>query len=359
MGLQPRGETTTAWWLAGTVMVIITVATVVGNSAVMVALWRVRRAPSHYPLISLVTADLLVGLLVQPLAALRELYVFNLNRIICSCWSIMDVLCCTASILSLCVLGWERWSGITNPLARARRAKRAKLVAGLVWPLAAVIAIPNALVRSHKHFHPGELEKACEVNTNTGYVFFSVTLSFYLPAVVMLMMYCFILRALSAPPPVRAHRGRPSNNSRGKATSSESTTQPGSSADNNQNTVNLSPRGCHLNQPSKIIQCTGPATGKCSVHASFISRQRRATRIIVMLMTLFFVCWTPYFVMLPLDSLYDCVYDSGWLWCTWLGYINSSLNPLVYAVSSPSVRSALRSSLTSSGRNDMGLTRRN
>ncbi|OWR40696.1 5-hydroxytryptamine receptor 1 [Danaus plexippus plexippus] len=316
-------------------MVIITVATVVGNSAVMVALWRVRRAPSHYPLISLVTADLLVGLLVQPLAALRELYVFNLSdfpsdRIICSCWSIMDVLCCTASILSLCVLGWERWSGITNPLARARRAKRAKLVAGLVWPLAAVIAIPNALVRSHKHFHPGELEKACEVNTNTGYVFFSVTLSFYLPAVVMLMMYCFILRALSAPPPVRAHRGRPSNNSRGKAMSSESTTQPGPSTDNNQNTV-----------------------------ASFISRQRRATRIIVMLMTLFFVCWTPYFVMLPLDSLYDCVYDSGWLWCTWLGYINSSLNPLVYAVSSPSVRSALRSSLTSSGRNDMGLTRRN
>ncbi|CAG9575469.1 unnamed protein product [Danaus chrysippus] len=308
-------------------MVVITVATVVGNSAVMVALWRVRRAPSHYPLISLVTADLLVGLLVQPLGVLRELYVFNLNRIICACWSIMDVLCCTASILSLCVLGWERWSGITAPLARARRAKRAKLVAGLVWPVSAVIAIPNALVRSHKHFHPGELEKACEVNTNTGYVFFSVTLSFYLPAVVMLMLYGFILRALSAPPPVRAHRGRPSNNSPGKAVTSEIKTQPGSAIDNN--------------------------------HASFISRQRRATRIIVMLMTLFFVCWTPYFVMLPLDSLYDCVYDSGWLWCTCLGYVNSSLNPLVYAVSSPSVRSALRSSLTSSGRNDVGLTRRN
>ncbi|CAK1599376.1 unnamed protein product [Parnassius mnemosyne] len=75
------------------------------------------------------------------------------------------------------------------------------------------------------------------------------------------------------------------------------------------------------------------------------ARQRRATRTIVMLMSLFLLCWTPFFVMLPVDSLCECVWDSTWQWCTWLGYTNSALNPMVYAAASPSVRQALRASL--------------
>lgn len=82
----------------------------------------------------------------------------------------MDVLCCTASILSLCALGWERWHGITAPLSRARRGKRARILAVLVWPVATLVALPNAFIPSPRHFHPGELEKACTVNINTGLV---------------------------------------------------------------------------------------------------------------------------------------------------------------------------------------------
>ncbi|XP_046972663.1 octopamine receptor-like [Vanessa cardui] len=327
--IQARGDTTTGWWAAVTAMMVITVATTVGNTAVLMALWRVRRAPSHYPLTSLVLADLLVGIMVQPLAAARELFVFNLNWAICSCWSTMDVLCCTASILSLCALGWERWSGITAPLARARRGKRARVLAALVWPVATLVALPNAFIPSPRHFHPGELEKACTVNTNIGYVFFSITLSFYLPAGVLVTLYGFILRALSAPPPIRAHRGRASCHAQWSVT---------------KGLFELTDYGMYC-----AIEC-----------ANFMLRQRRATRTIVMLMALFLICWTPYFVMLPLDSLCDCVWETTWQWCTWLGYINSALNPLVYAAASPSVRRALHTSLTSSGsRNvDMPLTPR-
>ncbi|XP_045453204.1 5-hydroxytryptamine receptor 1A-like [Melitaea cinxia] len=302
---------------------MINIATILGNTAVMLALSRARRAPSHYPLASLVLADLLVGLLVQPLAAMRELFVFKLNHTICSCWSTMDVLCCTASILSLCALGWERWHGITAPLSRARRGRRARRLAVLVWPVATLVALPNAFIPSPRHFHPGELEKACTVNINTGYVFFSITLSFYLPACILVTLYGFILRALSAPPSIRAHRGRSPYHE---------------------------PRGHDLNNllNNNALQKSEITSANNHNVANFILRQRRATRTIVMLMALFLICWTPYFIILPLDSLYDCVWEVTWQWCTWLGYMNSVLNPLVYAAASPSVRRALHSSLTSS-----------
>ncbi|CAH2242433.1 jg20434 [Pararge aegeria aegeria] len=318
------------------VMLAITCATVFANFAVMLALWRVRRAPSHYPLMSLVAADFLVGMAVLPIAALRELFVFNLNRVICACWSTLDVLCCTASILSLCALGWERYSGITAPLARAQRARRARTLSILVWPVSALVALPDAFIPSPKSFHPGELEKACDVNTNIWYVFFSITFSFYVPACMIVMQYGFILRALSSPPPIRAHRGRTVSPRCQKMDSTQMNTTPKQKSsnvhiqiDNNQKT-------------------------------NFLERQRRATRMIVMLMGLFFICWTPYFVILPLDSLYDIVSDSTWAWCTWLGYVNSALNPFVYAAASPSVRRVLQYSYTtsSSRNNEIPLTQR-
>ncbi|CAH0405736.1 unnamed protein product [Chilo suppressalis] len=319
-------------------MAVVTATTLAGNCAVLVALKRVRRAPAHYPLASLAAADLLVGAFVLPIAAARELFVFHLNWVICSCWSTLDVLCCTASILSLCTLGWERWCGITAPLSRARRARHARLYAVLVWPVSTVVAMPTVFIPSPKHFVPGEMPKACTVNTNIGYVFFSTTFSFYLPASVMVTLYARILCALASPPPIRAHRGR-SPNKTVSAPKEKMTTKDASSSEG----------GRHLSIPGQnAVKREVSMVKKPNMSDEMLNRQRRATRTIVMLMSLFLLCWTPFFVMLPIDSLCECVRDVGWLWCTWLGYTNSALNPLVYAAASPTVRRALHASLTTS-----------
>lgn len=78
--LHPRGDMTSSWWAAAAAMAAVTFFTVGGNAAVLVALKRVNRAPAHYPLASLATADLLLGLLVLPIAAARELFVFHLSK---------------------------------------------------------------------------------------------------------------------------------------------------------------------------------------------------------------------------------------------------------------------------------------
>ncbi|CAF4837398.1 unnamed protein product [Pieris macdunnoughi] len=336
-------------------MAVITIATLIGNLSMLTAMIRVKRSPTHYPLISLVVADFLVGLVVLPIAAARELFVFHLPHIVCAFWGTLDVLCCTASILSLCVLGWERWSGITAPLARARRAEKARLLSCVIWPVACAVALPAAIIPSPRHFHPGELAKACTVNTNIGYVFFSISFSFYIPATIMLVMYGYIIRALASPPPIRVHRGRSPypetrNQVQVRSGAGDRTPEP---TDHNRNMAPI----CELHTP-KRIRVTIPGTSKTvklpsplkspRTMSGIMTRQRRATRIIIMLMALFFVCWAPFFIMLPVDSVCDCVNDSAWQWCTWLGYLNSALNPLVYSAGSPSVRRVIRASFTTS-----------
>ncbi|XP_031769823.2 octopamine receptor-like isoform X2 [Galleria mellonella] len=353
--LKLRGEINTTWCVEVAAMLIITVITVAGNIAVMIALRRLQRSPAHYPLASLAAADLLVGVFVLPIAAARELFVFQLNWVICSCWSTLDVLCCTASILSLCTLGWERWCCITAPLARAKRCQKAKLLAVLVWPISTAVALPTAFIPSPKHYHDGEMPKACTVNTNVGYVFFSISLSFYIPASVMVGFYICILRLLSLPLPIRAHRGRPCERADRPPTNRNEETENPTLPQGNDNEIaqqtqaTASPKGCHLNAPAEASGAIKTHLPKVVVSLSgLIPKQRRATRTIIMLMSLFLACWTPFFIMLPVDSLCECVWDVTWLWCTWLGYANSAFNPLVYAAASPSVRRALQATLTTS-----------
>ncbi|CAH0600811.1 unnamed protein product [Chrysodeixis includens] len=363
--LYPRGGFSSSWCATAAAMAALATVTIVGNAAVLIALRRVRTAPAHYPLASLATADLLVGLFVLPVAAARELFVFQLDAITCDCWKMLDVLCCTASILSLCALGWERWCGITAPLARARRAKRARLYAALVWPTAMVVALPTAFIPSPKYENVEG--KACPDNTNVGYVFYSASLSFYLPAVVMVVLYARILCALSVPPNIRSHRGgMPCIDSaqEGKASKTAltrcATAEPICTSQRLQtNSVALSPKGAQLNrqESTQVDGCTASTPLKHpGASCCIISRQRRATRTIIRLMGLFLLCWTPFFTILPIDSFCDCVPDSIWQWCTWLGFTNSALNPLVYAAASPSVRRALQVSLASSVRADVPMT---
>ncbi|XP_050553550.1 octopamine receptor-like [Spodoptera frugiperda] len=365
MSIEARGGLTSRWCAMAAAMAALATVTTVGNIAVLIALRRTRTAPAHYPLASLATADLLVGFFVLPVAAARELFVFQSNWIICSCWKIMDITCCTASILSLCCLGWERWCGITAPLARARRAKLARLFACLVWPVSLTVALPTAFIPSPKTSQIG-VEKGCPDNTHIGYAFYCASLSFYLPAVMMVVLYARILCALSVPLEIRSHRGavQGSDNSQvGKATTSALrrsttvTTELVNLPDQTNTEVPSSPKDINMNTLATTAELTAASPAKHpGAPSSIVSRQQRATRTIIRLMGLFLFCWTPFFIVLPVDALCHCVWEPIWQVCTWLGFTNSALNPLVYAAASPSVRKALHASLTSSVRAEVPLT---
>uniref|UniRef100_A0A671Q3N7 5-hydroxytryptamine (serotonin) receptor 7c n=1 Tax=Sinocyclocheilus anshuiensis TaxID=1608454 RepID=A0A671Q3N7_9TELE len=92
----------------GMMLTIITTVTVIGNMLVVIAVCVVKklRQPSNYLLVSLAVADLSVAIVVMPFVIVTDLtggkWLFG--EVFCNIFIAMDVMCCTASIMTLCVI---------------------------------------------------------------------------------------------------------------------------------------------------------------------------------------------------------------------------------------------------------------
>jgi hypothetical protein len=176
---------------------LIILLTIGGNLLVIAAVVSspTLRSPTHYLIVNLAVADLLLGGSVLPLSATRELSgVWYLGPTACSIWTALDVLCCTASILSLCGISVDRYIGVSRPLAYSRilTKRRARVLIAGIWALALAISIAPPL-----GWRDESSETECHVNKQLGYVIFSACGSFYLPALVILVLYALVYRAAS------------------------------------------------------------------------------------------------------------------------------------------------------------------
>ncbi|XP_044314824.1 D(2) dopamine receptor [Drosophila rhopaloa] len=171
------------------------VVTVIGNTLVILAILTTRRLRTitNCFVMSLAVADLLVGIFVMPPAVAVHLTgSWQLGWVLCDIWISLDVLLCTASILSLCAISVDRYLAVTRPLtySRKRRSKRLALIMILiVWLLALAITCPPIL----GWYEPGRRDlRECRYNQNEGYVIFSAMGSFFIPMAVMIYVYARI-----------------------------------------------------------------------------------------------------------------------------------------------------------------------
>lgn len=71
-------------------------------------------------------------------------------------------------------------------------------------------------------------------------------------------------------------------------------------------------------------------------------RERKAAKTLAIITGAFVVCWLPFFIMaLVMPICQDCeINDYMASFFLWLGYFNSTLNPVIYTIFSPDFRQA-------------------
>ncbi|KAM9841709.1 alpha-1A adrenergic receptor [Aulostomus maculatus] len=302
----------------GMVLVVFVIFGVLGNILVILSVlchhhWR---SVTHYFIANLAAADLLLSSAVLPFSATSEaLGQWVFGRAFCSVWAALDVLCCTASILSLCVISIDRYLAVSYPLRYPALAtgRRGLAAVAVLWGVSAAISVGPLF--GWKEPDP-EDETVCRITEEPGYALFSALGSFYIPLAIILAMYCRVYNVAKR----------------------ETKTLKGASEGEEVQTEGVTLR-IHRGNPAQTGKQEDDKGTKRHKHSAItlpkllkLSREEKAAKTLGIVVGCFILCWLPFFLVLPIGSIFPSCKPSETVFkiTFWLGYLNSCINPIIY-----------------------------
>ncbi|XP_068134416.1 alpha-1B adrenergic receptor [Hyperolius riggenbachi] len=303
-------------------------AAIVGNIMVIISVVANRqlRIPTNYLIVNLAIADLLLSTTVLPFSATLEIvkrWVFG--RVFCDMWAAMDVLCCTASIYSLCAISIDRYIGVRYSLQYPTIVTRRRVLLALlcVWILSTVISIGPLLGWKQQGATD---EFVCNITTEPFYAIFSSMGSFYIPLIVILVMYCRVYVVAK-----RITKNLEAGVMKEKA----------DSKDAKELTLRIHCKNMQDGSPNSKTKNQQPRSS-LSLKLLKFSREKKAAKTLGIVVGLFILCWLPFFTALPLASIFEQLNPPETVSkiIFWLGYFNSCINPVIYPCSSKEFKRA-------------------
>ncbi|KAF3706094.1 D(4) dopamine receptor Dopamine D4 receptor [Channa argus] len=322
--------------------VLLIVVIICGNMLVCLSVLteKALKTTTNYFIVSLAVADLMLAVLVLPLFVYSEYLdgVWMLSTTICDGLMTMDVMLCTASIFNLCAISIDRFIAVLIPLNYNRKHVdlRQAVLLSATWILALAVASPVMFGINNV---PGRDPSECKLE-NDDYVLYSSVCSFFIPCPIMLMLYCGMFRGLRR---WEDARGRCLTATIGLAATT-------TAANHRAGTDEHSVRGVRLPDPdrpyssSEFKNAHVPTVSFAEIkfnpdphrrkRAKINSRERKAMQVLPVVVGAFLFCWTPFFVLHTMRArcLHCHVPPALMSVVTWLGYVNSALNPVIYTV---------------------------
>uniref|UniRef100_UPI00398ED6E4 alpha-2C adrenergic receptor n=1 Tax=Pristiophorus japonicus TaxID=55135 RepID=UPI00398ED6E4 len=363
--------------------------TIVGNILVVIAVFtsRALQPPQNLFLVSLASADILVATLVMPFSLANELMGYwYFGTAWCDIYLALDVLFCTSSIVHLCAISLDRyWSIIKAVEYNLKRTPgRIKAAIVTVWLISALISFPPLI--SMDRGVEDQTHPACQLNDETWYILLSCGGSFFAPCLIMVLVYVRIYQ-------VAKHRTRSLSVKREGSSPTQDTATSFKEDDGDKENGHCpgQPRPApelvdiELEESStsedkgrkktrreiqrgQVAGQKDPFSHRSSRHSrssnrSFDvfstrrkrrgsrmsrnkasqAREKRFTFVLAVVMGVFVLCWFPFFFSYSLYAICGqlCeVPETLFKFFFWIGYCNSSLNPVIYTIFNQDFRRA-------------------
>ncbi|KAG8582726.1 hypothetical protein GDO81_008177, partial [Engystomops pustulosus] len=250
----------------------------------------------NFLILSLATADFLLGLTVMPYSMMRSITAcWYFGDLFCKLHSCIDMTLCTSSIFHLFFISVDRYYAICQPLHYNRKITIHVIQIYILVSWSVPCLYSFSLVFSNLNVEGLEEQEiliycigSCSLVFNKIWSIITTLLCFFIPGTFMIGIYIHIFSV--AKKQVRFI-----------------------------NTI-----------PNSISQ------KKSSKKKMFVNAENKAARTLSLVMGVFILCWLPFFTLTVADPflnflLSDDVYNT----VLWLGYFNSAFNPIIYGLFYP------------------------
>ncbi|XP_067402613.1 trace amine-associated receptor 4-like [Emydura macquarii macquarii] len=288
-------RSTTSLWAMYLFMVGAIVLTMSGNLLVIVSIAHFKQlhSPTNFLICSMATADFLLGFLVMP---------YSIVRSIQSCWYFGDVFCklhtscdmmlCTTSIFHLCFISVDRYYAVCDPLHYVIKITIPVTVVFVVvsWSIPFLFAFGLVFLELNidgieEYVASIDCRGFCGLILNKLWAVMAPLITFFIPGTVMVGVYVHIFTV------ARKHARQ-------------------------------------IAEMPNTIKCVSVKENKIST-----KKENKATKTLSIVMGVFVFCWLPFFILLIADpfinfSTPEDLYNAFF----WLGYFNSTCNPIIYGL---------------------------